>query len=84
MVQFGKRDEIVRLADALGIVGPILAPTCTVVYEEAGHLAWTDLQPSLHDVTTAATIAFLDEAFAGRRPTEASLRVPPPNEADCR
>ena len=49
---------------------------CIVVYQGADHLAWTGLRPKYQDAVAAATIAFLDEVFAGRFPSAAMLASP--------
>jgi hypothetical protein len=51
----------------------LAAPACEIVYQKADHFAWTDARLDFHDPTAAATIAFLDEVFAGHAPTEAIL-----------
>lgn len=52
------------------------AAACIVVYQDADHLAWTGLRPKYQDAVAAATIAFLDEVFAGRFPSAAMLASP--------
>lgn len=85
LFQVGSEDKVRMLPamvpastpdEALRIFTTTPAPACIVDYQGAGHFAWTDLEPEFHDVTSAAVIAFLDEVFAGRVPTEAVLAAP--------
>jgi hypothetical protein len=52
------------------------AAACIVVYQNADHFAWTGLDPEYQDAVAAATVAFLDEVFAGESPTAAMLASP--------
>jgi pimeloyl-ACP methyl ester carboxylesterase len=60
------------------------SPVCLVIYRDAGHLAWTDLEGAHHATTVAAAVAFLGEILAGRRPTGASVASPAATRVVCR
>jgi predicted dienelactone hydrolase len=67
-----------------GIFAKTAAPACKVVYHGADHFAWTNLRTDFQDATAAAAAAFLDEAFAKRRPTAAILASPQTARAECK
>jgi predicted dienelactone hydrolase len=60
------------------------ASACKVVYRGADHFAWTDLRTEFQGATAAATIAFLDEVLAGRRPTAALFASSGAARTECR
>jgi dienelactone hydrolase len=68
------------------VFAKLTAPACKVAYAGADHFAWTDLETTeFHDATAAATIAFLDEVFAGRPLDEAVLAWPGTDQdQECR
>ena len=41
------------------------APVTFVELRQAGHLAWTDLIPKVHDTVVHYALAFFDNAFKG-------------------
>ena len=85
LYQLGDRDELITPAfEAGGFYAATPAPACKIVYQGAGHLAWTDLQADLHVATAAATAAFLKNVFAGGRPTTAILNPTPTAPASCK
>jgi hypothetical protein len=47
-----------------------------VVYQDADHFAWTGPKSAYEDAVAAATVAFLDEVFAGGSPKAAMLASP--------
>jgi len=67
-----------------GIFAKTAAPACKVVYHGADHFAWTNLRTDFQDATAAAAAAFLDEAFAKRRPTAAILASSQTARAECK
>jgi len=77
LLQSGGQDKITLSKHHDIVFAEFTAPTCKVVYVGANHFAWTDIEPTeFHDATAAATIAFLDEVFAGRPLDEAALARP--------
>jgi predicted dienelactone hydrolase len=84
LFQFGVEDNLAPLADADAIFGATSAVTCKVVYQDADHFAWIDLTTDFHMASAAATVAFLDEVFAGRSPKAAILASSQTDgEEDC-
>jgi predicted dienelactone hydrolase len=74
LLQSGDRDHLTPAKIQEIIFAQLTSPACTVVYAGAEHFAWTDLKPTgFQDATAAATIAFLEEVFSGRRLNEAVL-----------
>jgi predicted dienelactone hydrolase len=66
LLQGGGRDRFTPPPDNQDpIFAKLKAPACTVVYQEADHFAWTDRRADFQEVTATATIAFLDQVFAG-------------------
>jgi predicted dienelactone hydrolase len=85
LLQSGDADVPTPATNQDLIFAKLTATACKVVYHNANHFAWTDSQREYHSATAAATIAFLDEVFAGRRPTKAILASPQTNGAeDCK
>jgi predicted dienelactone hydrolase len=91
LLQSGGRDSLTPAKNQDVIFAKLTTPACKVVYTGAGHLAWTDLKTTeladleateLHDATAAATIAFLDEVFAGRPLDEAVLASSQTNDGE--
>ena len=72
LFQAGSRDHLTPEA-VVRAAFTRTATACIVVYEGAGHLAWTELKPEYKNAVAAATVAFLDEVFAGREPSAAML-----------
>jgi predicted dienelactone hydrolase len=60
------------------------SPACLLIYRDAGHLAWTELEGSHHATTAAATVAFVEQVLAGRRPTATALPSAETVRAVCR
>lgn len=85
LFQFGGvEDYLAPSADADAIFGATSAVTCKVIYQDADHFAWVDLTTDFHMASAAATVAFLDEVFAGRAPKAAILASSQTNgEEDC-
>jgi predicted dienelactone hydrolase len=84
LLQRGGGEFSLLAEDQKNLFPKLPAPACEVVYPKADHFAWTDVQPDFQDATAAATIAFLDEAFAGRPPTEAMLASSQTDPPDCK
>jgi predicted dienelactone hydrolase len=77
LLQSGGNDVLTPARNQDQIFAGLKAPACKVTYAGADHFAWTDIEPTeFHDATAAATIAFLDEVFAGRPLDEAALAQP--------
>ena len=73
LLQGGEKDPAITPSLLGKVFAATATPACEVIYGGAGHFAWTDFQTEFQDVTAAATVAFLGEAFAGRRPDETIL-----------
>lgn len=73
LLQSGAEDFLTPAKNQDDVFAELTAPVCKVTYAGADHFAWTDFQTEFHDATAAAIIVFLDEVFAGRRPTGAIL-----------
>jgi predicted dienelactone hydrolase len=71
LLQRGGGEFPILAKDQAMLFAKLAAPACEIVFQKADHFAWTDARPEFHDPTAAATIAFLDEIFAGRPPTKA-------------
>ena len=82
--QGGTEDFTTLAFDRGGIFAGITAPACKVIYRDARHFAWTDLETDFHIATADATIAFLDEVFAGRFPSEAALASAQSTPPECK
>jgi predicted dienelactone hydrolase len=76
LFQVGSEDPMTPEQVTRPIFAATAAPACIIIYPDADHFDWTDLQPDFHDATAAAVTAFLDEVFAGRPATEADLAAP--------
>lgn len=57
---------------------------CLIVYRDAGHLAWTELEDALHGPIAAAVASFLIDVLAGQHPTSATLTSPAAMRTVCR
>jgi predicted dienelactone hydrolase len=84
LLQGGEKDPAITPSLIGKVFAATATPACKVIYAEARHLAWTDFQDDFQDVTAAATVAFLSEAFAGRRPDETILASPKTNDKKCK
>ncbi|MGK7864974.1 alpha/beta hydrolase family protein [Falsiroseomonas sp. E2-1-a4] len=87
LVQGGTSDEAIPASMLEGEAYRALrsaSPACLVMYQGANHFAWTSLDAKLHQATAAAAVAFLEDVFAARRPSDASLASRDAQQPVCR
>ena len=85
LVQGGTADLFITMAlEQGGAFAAIPTPACKVVYEKADHFAPTDHRADFQAVTAAATVAFLDHAFAKRSLNQAALVSPQAARVECK
>jgi dienelactone hydrolase len=78
LFQGGTQDFTTAALKQFGIFAATSKPACEVVYRHADHFAWTDLETKVQDAMAAATVAFLDQVFAGHGQTLSAAALASP------